>query len=119
LALQALAMSSTAQATAWNLNAAGLLAVAAVLTATAFLLTVFWLRRKVDRSAPLWQGAAAALFGVLLTALHHGGVVAAGAVPGTVPGGGHHGVAVAGIALILLTTTLFVSIIDDRMRSKT
>ena len=107
----------------WDLVAAS--ATIAVVASAAALLLFFWQQRVSDRSGPVYQMGAAIVMGLAISGMHYTGMAAARFPAGTVClsanalGGSTLGSLIVLASVTMLALTLFMSILDARMRNKT
>ncbi|TMH14801.1 MAG: EAL domain-containing protein, partial [Betaproteobacteria bacterium] len=91
----------------------------------AALLIFFWLRKVSSRRGLIYQATAALVMGLAISGMHYTGMAAASFPDGTVClsanalGGQSLGTLVVLASVTLLAMTLFTSILDARMQSKT
>jgi diguanylate cyclase (GGDEF)-like protein len=109
----------------WDLGlvaASGAIAVGASAVA---LMIFFWLRRRTQVAAGVWQMVAAVVMGLAIAGMHYTGMAAAHVAQGSVClsaqglRGAELATVVVMVAVVLLTITLLVSILDARLQSKT
>ena len=106
----------------WNATLVGLSMLIALFASAIALRVFFAMRRLSGLSAHLTQGVAALILGTAIVGMHYTGMAAAsfpaGAICETTHGmGGHNlGTMVVSASLILLSITLFTSMIDARQQ---
>ncbi len=109
----------------WNWALVAASAAIAVTASGVALALFFWLRRVSDRRGLWYQLAAALVMGLAISGMHYTGMFAANFPAGSVClsanalSGGNLGALVMVASITLLGVTLFTSILDARMRSKT
>ena len=109
----------------WDPRLVAASALIAAVASAAALLIFFWLRRASGRRSQLYQVLAALVMGTAICGMHYTGMAAASFPAGSVClsadalGGNNLGVLVTMSSVALLGMTLFTSMIDARMQSKT
>ncbi len=109
----------------WRLPLVAASAGIAVAASTVALLIFFWLRRLSGARAQRWQFLAALVMGAAICGMHYTGMAAAQFAEGAVClsanqlRGDSLGLLVTVAALALLTLTMFTSVLDARMQSRT
>ena len=109
----------------WNPLLVAASALIAVGASAAALLIFFWLRKVSARRGLLYQAIAALVMGMAICGMHYTGMAAASFPEGAVClsanalAGNSLGALVTLSSVALLTMTLFTSILDARMQSKT
>nr|WP_315239399.1 EAL domain-containing protein [uncultured Albidiferax sp.] len=107
--------------TGWVLASAGI----AVAASAVALLIFFWLRRLSGNAARWWQLLAALVMGAAISGMHYTGMAAAEFAVGSVClsadqlRGDSLGLLVSVATIVMLSLTMFTSMIDARMQSKT
>jgi diguanylate cyclase len=114
-----------APAIVWNWVLVGASAAIAVLASAAALQIFFWLRGVSDGRGLRYQFAAALVMGLAISGMHYTAMAAANVPAGSICrsaadlGGSGLGGLVVLASGVLLSMTLFTSILDGRMQSKT
>ena len=109
----------------WSKTLVAASAGIAVTASAAALLIFFWLRKVSSRRGLIYQATAALVMGLAISGMHYTGMAAASFPDGTVClsanalGGQSLGTLVVLASVTLLAMTLFTSILDARMQSKT